>query len=98
MYKGVNSRVIIIGIKAFINLLFIADITDNMSVLPLGEDVTGTEFHDAERGDKDRYKAGKKEYSSGNCDRHRSEVICEVYWLTTSYVKDGIHVSVMVKN
>ena len=88
MYKGVNSRVIIIGIKAFINLLFIADITDNMSVLPLGEDVTGTEFHDAEGGGKDRYKAGKKEYSRGNCNRQRREVICEVYGLTASYVKN----------
>ena len=89
MYKGVNSRVIIIGIKAFINLLFIADITDNMSVLPLGEDVAGAELHDTERGGKDRYKAGKEEYSRGNCNRHRREVVCEVYGLAASYVKDG---------
>ena len=57
--------------------------------LPLGEDVAGTELHNAERGGKDRYKAGKEEYPRGNCDRHRREVICEVYGLAASYVKDG---------
>ena len=69
-----------------------------MRGLPLGEDVAGTKLHDAEGGGKDRYKAGKKEYSRGNCNRRHREVICEVYGLTASYVKDGIHVSVMVKN
>ncbi len=59
-----------------------------ISALPLGEDVAGTESHDAEGGGKDRYKAGKKEYSCGNCNRRRREVICEVYGLTAAYVKN----------